>query len=113
LTLTCFVYNNITVIVTKGYHGCKCCGPSINARWSNHIRKLVYECSRVFLPEEHPYRRVEFAFNGKLERTHRPKIMTPKDWIRTYDTEKKKKMEELFDSNGEPMFDDPKFFYTC
>jgi hypothetical protein len=38
--------------------------------------------------------------------------MTPTDWIRAYDTEKEKEMEELFDSNGEPMFDDPEFFDT-
>jgi hypothetical protein len=29
LTLTCYVYDKITGIVTKVYHGCKCCGPSI------------------------------------------------------------------------------------
>jgi hypothetical protein len=38
--------------------------------------------------------------------------MTPTYWIREYDTEKEKEMVELFDSNGEPMFDDPGFFDT-
>jgi hypothetical protein len=68
---------------------------------------------RVFLQEDHPYRRVASSFNGKPNRTRRvPKIMTPTDWIRAYDTMKEKKMEKLFDSNGEPMFGDPKYFDT-
>jgi hypothetical protein len=61
------------------------------------------------LLEDHPYRRVAYDFNGKPERTQRPEIMTPTDWNRAYDTVKEKETVELFDSNGEPMFDDPKF----
>jgi hypothetical protein len=38
--------------------------------------------------------------------------MTPIYWNRANDTKKEKEMEELFDSNGEPMFDDPEFFDT-
>jgi hypothetical protein len=71
----------------------------------------VYNCSRVFLLEDHPYRRVASTFNGKPERTWRPEIMTPTNWNRAYDT-KEKEMEKLFDSNGEPMFYDPKCFDT-
>jgi hypothetical protein len=33
-------------------------------------------------------------------------------WIREYDIEKEKEMVELFDSNGDPMFDDLEFFDT-
>jgi hypothetical protein len=40
LALTCYGYN-ITGLVTKGYHGCKCSGPYINSRWSNHLRNPV------------------------------------------------------------------------
>jgi hypothetical protein len=72
----------------------------------------LYECSRVLLPEDHPYRRVAYYFNGKPKRTQRLEIITPTYWIRAYDTEKKKEMVELFDSSREPMFDDPKIFYT-
>jgi hypothetical protein len=72
----------------------------------------MYNCSRVFLPEDYPYRRVASAFNGNLERTWRPKIMTSTYWNRAYDTEKENQMAELFDSNGEPMFNDPEFFDT-
>jgi hypothetical protein len=36
----------------------------------------MYNYSRVFLLEDHPYRRVAYAFNGKPERTQRPEIMT-------------------------------------
>jgi hypothetical protein len=35
--------------------------------------------------------------------------MKPMDWIREYDIEKEKEMTKLFDSNGEPMLDDPNF----
>jgi hypothetical protein len=66
----------------------------------------VYDYSKVFLLEDHPYTRVTFAFNGKIERTQRPEIIKLKDWIREYDTEKEKEMVESFDSNGEPVFDD-------
>jgi hypothetical protein len=45
---------------------------------------------RVFLPEEHPYRRETSSFNGKPERTQRPAIMTPKEWLRAYEREKEK-----------------------
>ena len=72
----------------------------------------MYDYSRVFLPEEHPYRRETYAFNGKLERTQRPAIMTPAEWLRAYEREKEKKITEIIDSNGEPMFDDPELFDT-
>jgi hypothetical protein len=39
-----------------------------------------------------------------------PAIMTPTKWLRAYEREKEKDIIEMFDSNGEPMFDDPKFF---
>ena len=101
------VYNNFADLVTKGYYGCKCFGPSLKARWSKDLRKLVYDCSRVFLPEEHPYRGTSSAFNGKRERTQRPPIMKPVEWLRAYEREKEKEFIEIFDSNGEPMLDDP------
>ena len=72
----------------------------------------MYDCSKVFLPEEHPYRRAASAFNGKREGTQRPPIMTPGEWLRAYEREKEKDFIEIFDSNGEPMFDDPEFFDT-
>ena len=36
--------------------------------------------------------------------------MTPIDWIMAYDKEKEKEITKMFDSNGEPMFDDTEFF---
>ena len=84
----------------------------MKARWSKDLRYPVYDCSRVFLLEEHPYRKETSTFNGKLERTHRPPIMTLAEWLRAYEREKEKEFIEMFDSNGEPMFDDPKFFDT-
>ena len=55
--------------------------------------------------------RVASSFNGKLERTQRREIMTPTYWISAYDT-KQKEFLELFDSNSEPLFNDPEFFDT-
>jgi len=71
------VYNNFAGLGTKWYHGCKCVRPSLKARWSDHLQKPMYDFSRVFLPEYHPYRRATYAFNGKPERTQRSAIMTP------------------------------------
>ena len=39
-----------------------------------------------------------------------PKMMTPIDWLRAYDIKKEKEISQMFDSNGEPMFDDLEFF---
>jgi hypothetical protein len=46
----------------------------------------------VFLPEDHPYKIATFDFNGTLERTQRPEIMTLLDWNRAYDRKKEKEM---------------------
>ena len=84
--------------------------PSIKARWSKHLGKLVYNCSKIFLPEDHPYRRDASAFNGKPKRTERPATMTPVYWIREFAIKKEKEFLELLDSNGEPLFNDLEFF---
>ena len=112
LALTCSVYKNITGLITKGYHGCKFCGPLTKIRWFECLPKLVYDCSRIFLLDDHPYRRATSYFNGKPKRTRRPAILTPTHQLKEYDTRKEKRIAELFDSNGEPMFNDPKFFDT-
>ena len=46
-------------------------------RWSKYLENSLYDFSRVFLPENHPYRREKYAFNGKPERTQTPKLMIP------------------------------------
>ena len=38
--------------------------------------------------------------------------MTLAKWLKSYEREKDKEFIEMFDSNGEPMFNDPKFFDT-
>ena len=38
--------------------------------------------------------------------------MTSVEWLRAYEREKEKEFEEILDSNGEPMFNDPEFFNT-
>ena len=38
--------------------------------------------------------------------------MTPAERLRAYEREKEKEFIEIFNSNGEPMFDDLEFFDT-
>ena len=38
--------------------------------------------------------------------------MTQAKWLREYEREKEKEFIEMFDSNGEPMFNDPELFNT-
>ena len=38
--------------------------------------------------------------------------MTPAGWLIAYEIEKEKEFAEMFDSNGEPMFNDPYLFNT-
>ena len=38
--------------------------------------------------------------------------MTPAEWIRECEREKEKEITEMFNSNGEPMFNDLEFFDT-
>jgi hypothetical protein len=47
---------------------------------------------RVFLPKDHPYRREAYDFNGKPEGNWRPNILSPIDWLRTYDINKDKEI---------------------
>ncbi len=37
-------YALVVGCVTKGYKGCPICGPNIVARYSKHMRKMVYTC---------------------------------------------------------------------
>jgi hypothetical protein len=48
----------------------------------------MYNYSRVFLLENHLYRREILTFNGKLEKTRRPKTMIPLDWLKAYETKR-------------------------
>jgi hypothetical protein len=79
------IYKNIVGLVTKGYHGCKCCGPSIKTRWLNDLWKLVYGWLRVFLLEDHLYRATTSSFNGKQKRTRRPEIMILTYWLKVFE----------------------------
>ena len=72
----------------------------------------MYDYSRVFFPKYLPYGREAITFTSKLERTQIPNILSQADWIRAYDAENQREIIEMFDSNGESMFDDPKFFDT-
>ena len=67
----------------------------------------MYDYSKVFVLEEHPYKRETSTLNGKLERTQRHAIMTPTYCLREYEREKEKEFEKMFDSNGAPISNDP------
>lgn len=41
---------------TNGYPACPHCGPSINARYSKSLKKMICEGHKIFLPEENPLR---------------------------------------------------------
>jgi hypothetical protein len=64
---------------------------------------------RVFLLEYHPYRRETHNFNGNPKRRWRRETMNLENWLKDDEIEKKEILE-LFNSNGEPMFDDLEFF---
>ena len=66
-----------------------------------------YSSQKNTLTEErHPLSMVNEREN------QRPPITTPVEWLREYEREKEKEFIEMFDSNGEPMFDDPELFNT-
>ncbi len=51
--------------VTKGHIGCPPCGLAIESHFSR--KKMVYCGSCRYLPQNHPYRCNQIAFNGETE----------------------------------------------
>lgn len=60
-------YGNLSGCVVKGYHGCPICGEETQSCRLKHSRKNVYMAHRMFLPEDHPFRKQKKAFNGEQE----------------------------------------------
>lgn len=56
--------------VVKGYVACPVCGAQTCAEYSKHLKKMLYQGSRRFLPLAHRFRRCRAPFNGESE--HRP-----------------------------------------
>jgi len=86
--------------------------------WGTIVLKVLLETylrSETGSPQvtnKHPYRRATFAFNGKLERAQRIAILTPIEWLRVYERENERDITKIFNSNGDPMFDDLELFDT-
>lgn len=49
-------YGECSGLATSGYYVCPLCCPTINARYSRSLKKMVYEGHRRFLPNDHPLR---------------------------------------------------------
>lgn len=49
-------YGECSGLATSGYYVCHICGPSINARYSSSLKKMVYQGHTRFLPANHPLR---------------------------------------------------------
>ena len=47
-------YGECSGLATSGYYACHICGPTINARYSNLLKKMVYQVYTRFLPANHP-----------------------------------------------------------
>ena len=49
-------YGECSGLATSGYHACPHCGPAINARYSQSLKKMIYQGHKRFLPDNHPLR---------------------------------------------------------
>ena len=59
-------YGECSGLATSGYYACPLCGPAINARYSQSLKKMVYQGHKRFLPDNHPLR------EGFLGRSPKP-----------------------------------------
>jgi len=65
-------YGLISGCATKGYQGCPICGPNVDSRYSKSLKKNIFQGHRRYLPQNHPFRFMCEAFNGKEEHRSRP-----------------------------------------
>ena len=79
------MFQYITGLKTKGRSGCILCRELVKWRYSNPLKKSVYDEFRQFLPIDHPFR-MEHAhyFNGVPETSPPPPRATAKDWLNTW-----------------------------
>ena len=49
-------YGDVSKYSVQGYHACPLCGPELQARYSPHLKKMVYEGHSKFLPMDHQLR---------------------------------------------------------
>jgi len=60
-------YGNLNSYSVKGHHACPICEENRSYIQLKHGRKTVYSRHRHFLTPNHPYRRLQKAFNGSQE----------------------------------------------
>ena len=49
-------YGDVSKYSVQGYHACPLCGPKLQARYSPHLKKVVYEGHTKYLPMDHHLR---------------------------------------------------------
>ena len=47
-------YGDVSKFSVQGYHACPICGPELQAHYSTHLKRMVYEGHARFLPMDHP-----------------------------------------------------------
>lgn len=65
-------YGLVSGCATKGYQGCPICGPQVDSRFSKSLRKNIFQGHRRYLPQNHHFRFMRDAFNGKEEHRGKP-----------------------------------------
>ena len=59
-------YGECSGLATSAYHACPIRGPRINAQYSQSLKKMVYQCHKMFLPLNHP---LQAGFLGRPPKT--------------------------------------------
>ena len=59
-------YGECSGLATSGYHACLVFGPRINARYSQSLKKMVYQGHKMFLPPDHL---LQAGFLGRAPKT--------------------------------------------
>ena len=59
-------YGEYSGLATTSYHACPICGMTINARYSQSLKKMVYQGHKMFLPSDHLLRA---GFLGRAPKT--------------------------------------------
>ena len=65
-------YGDVSKFSIQGYHACPICGPKLQACYSTHLKKMIYEGHTRFLPMDHPMRGRDLRLV--------PSRMTVRDW---------------------------------
>ncbi|XP_074297920.1 uncharacterized protein LOC141628719 [Silene latifolia] len=72
-------YGNLSGYSVKQECGCCICEDGWKGKWLTSSRKMVYYDHRLFLPDDHEYRRLIKAFNGEQNFETRPKVFSSEE----------------------------------